>query len=542
MSRFPLFLFAFFWLLIISQNSHGQIHSGDIITETAGRGLVIRSNPTGAKVFIDDIDRGETPLQLSDLGAGTYDIRLEKDGCISRWLRLTLRSGSGVDVFLELEAATGRVLLDIQRAPGSPSETSLPLAPEIFVEGRHYQAELLELPAGFRNIHIRAFGWEPLTATLYVETGSFSELALILRPAVFSVGSASISRIRFNPANSGVLGAAFINFEVSAPGGGTFSVYDGKWNKIVSSALGPFNNRQQSIAWNGRNENGDILPDGSYTVIVEVISIPWDDSDPVKDGFVMELAIDSSSVISPLTFSSGKSGFLFAPLPSALPAGSFQLEGSLLGGSLVSNDPWESISFSLAFRISPVKKLELSAALNPTVHFNENAELGVSGGVKWVFIDKDDASRRQTAHRHFPFGAAAGAVFSWTGNTALTPFGMACGIELFFPLELGLGKLFSLSVSPAALWTGPDGFPLEPIPRLLISGGLLMRLDYLSAGFSIRSEFDFNADPLPPFILVGGEIKIFPPPSSFVFSLIGGMWRRGNSMGGFGGVGIGMIY
>jgi hypothetical protein len=42
--------------------------------------------------------------------------------------------------------------------------------------------------------------------------------------------------------------------------------------------------------------------------------------------------------------------------------------------------------------------------------------------------------------------------------------------------------------------------------------------------------------------MIAGEIKFFPPPSRFVFSLLGGLRIKEASFGGFGGVGIGMIY
>ena len=106
-----------------------------------------------------------------------------------------------------------------------------------------------------------------------------------------------------------------------------------------------------------------------------------------------------------------------------------------------------------------------------------------------------------------------------------------------------MGNLFSFVLNPAVLWTGDEGFPWDPVPRMLVSGGFLMQMTYISAGFSIRSEYKFSGgNPWPPFLTMGTELKFFPPPSSFVFSLIGGIWIRDRSVGGFGGLGIGMIY
>jgi hypothetical protein len=42
--------------------------------------------------------------------------------------------------------------------------------------------------------------------------------------------------------------------------------------------------------------------------------------------------------------------------------------------------------------------------------------------------------------------------------------------------------------------------------------------------------------------MTAGELKFFPSPSRFVFSVLGGLWVKQAASGGFGGVGIGMIY
>jgi hypothetical protein len=42
--------------------------------------------------------------------------------------------------------------------------------------------------------------------------------------------------------------------------------------------------------------------------------------------------------------------------------------------------------------------------------------------------------------------------------------------------------------------------------------------------------------------MIGGEVKLFPPPSVLVFSFLGGFWFAAGEKGAYGGVGIGMIY
>jgi len=554
MSRFPVPVFFLFWLLtgliffppgLGAQTYFDWALPGDQIQETEGQGLMLRSNPSGARVYIDGIEQvGRTPLYLGNLKTGQYLVQVQMEGYVERWFRANIKPGSVMDVSLELKKAVGRILLKIQPVPGSPAGDVLPIKARISVDGQSYTSGALELPVGFRNILVRAFGWEDASATVYVGEDTYAEQELHLKPAAFRLSAVGLSRSRFNPANAGSLGTTAFSFDVSAPGNGIFTVADSNGEIILSRPLGPFDTWSQSEVWDGRDSQGGILGDGIYTLSIKGASIPRDDSSITEDSLEIQVEIDSSMTIHPLTMSSGKSGLLYAPLPLLLPSGSFQIEASLLAGSPPgvgaglgqdSGGAWTSLPFAVAARFSPMERLELSAALNVIPLFSGDAGAGVAGSAQYVFHKSGEAG--------LPLTAAAGAVFSWTGNTGLTPFGMASGIELFFPLKLDMGRFFSFTLTPSALWTGDEGFPWGPVPRLLVSGGLLMQATYVGAGLSFRTEYDFTGrGAWPPYTMVGAEVKLFPPPSSFVFSLMGGIWTQGNFLGGFGGLGIGMIY
>jgi hypothetical protein len=120
---------------------------------------------------------------------------------------------------------------------------------------------------------------------------------------------------------------------------------------------------------------------------------------------------------------------------------------------------------------------------------------------------------------------------------------MGTGVELFLPLGWRPHGGLSLSFNPGFIWTGEGGYPDEAAPRAIVSGGLLFQHGFITAGLSARSEFAFagggrGAGP----VMAGAELKFFPPPSFFVVTFHGGAWFEGSRLGGFGGVGIGMIY
>lgn len=499
---------------------------GDKVEDREGRGLFLRSNPAGARIFIDGIERGITPFKIENMGPGRYYVRLVKEGYVERRFRVSLRPGSMADITIELEEAKGQVLVNVSPAPDSPG--NLPLTPIISSGDEEADRGLFTLKTGMRTVNVRAFGWEDASVQVYVGENSFHVLDIALKPAVFAVTKAVLSRPRFNPGNAGSLGTTEFRFEVNAPGRGTFSVYDSSGKIIHAGGLAVFATWSQAVLWNGRDIRGRPLPDGEY--VLELKAGPAEN--PAKDTVVLKAVLDSAVEILPFSIYSGKAGLLYAPAAALLPPGSFQVDSGLLFGKPAGkNAAWKSLPFAGAFRFSPLQQFEIAAAVDALPVFEEEAGFGAGASAKWVFLNP-------AANR---FGAAAGAVFSWTGRTSVTPFGMGSGIELFFPFQAQAGRVFSFMLAPAGIWTGEDGFPWDPVPRLLAYGGVMARLPWATAGISARAEFPFTAG-TGPSVMLAGEIKFFPPPSSFVFSLMGGFWKKGSALGGFGGAGIGLIY
>jgi hypothetical protein len=509
---------------------------GDIIEEIEGGGLYIETTPSRARVYIDGIDRGFTPLTLGSLSPGEYHIRISRDGFRDRRLMARVRNGSRLSVSLILEEVRGQILLDIKRAPGAPPEDKLPQKLDITAEGQSIRGPLISFPEGFRTIRVRAFGWEEAIHTVYVIRDMTQRLTIELKPAPFRLNKATARRLRFNPANSGSLGTTEFDFEVSAPGKGRVQVQDKNGGIVFSQDLRPFTSWSQAVVWDGRSMDGRVLPEGTYAVWIETESIPWDNSEPVRQKAELSVIIDNSIDIYPVSLSSGISGLLFSPAPDVIPPGAFQIDGSLLFGSApVTRKPWRTIPFAAALRFSPLKQFEVTAALNINPDFDVDTIWGIAGSVKWEAV---------VPREGFPLGWGAGLSYGWAREGTVTPFGMGTGVQLFLPLSWRLGPAFSLLFSPAVLWTGSQGYPSEPAPRGILSGGVCFHHSFITAGISVRSEFAFSSRrPIDPqTVMLGGELKIFPPPSSFVFTLMGGAWFGNGKTGGFGGAGIGLIY
>jgi hypothetical protein len=515
---------------------------GDSIEETNGRGLVIRSDPSHAQVYIDGIERGYTPLTLGNLAKGDYGIRIRKEGYEDRRIRVKVKENSRLTVSLDLDKVMGQVWVEVKRSAGSPGEERLTLKPEISFEGITMTGPMLSLPVGFQTITVQAFGWESVSRTVYINRNFPQSLSVELKPAAFRLSGISVSRQRFNPDNSGSLGTTEFRFDVSAPGRGEIKIEDTNGDSVFSGRLGPFTDWSQSVKWGGETLWGSALPNGVYTVHISAESAPWDNSEPEIREASAQVIIDGSLDIFPLALSSGVSGLLFSPAPDVLPKGSFQIDGALLfGNPWVENNAGDtaapklnSLPFSAGFRTSILKNLELAGALNIIPKADGAADIAAAGSLKWALKDMTSS---------VPLSMAAALSYTWMEEGSVTPFGTGAGVQIAFPLSWQPLRLLSMTISPGILWTGDEGYPSDPVPRVLVSGGALFRQPYFTAGISARSEFLFNGThPGPGLLLAGGELRLFPPPSSFVFTLSGGTWYKDGSWGGYGGAGIGFIY
>jgi len=103
----------------------GETQTVDITLAPIPARLVVTSIPAGARVYVNNDRRGETPLTLDELQPGTYRVRVEQDGHdpLARTLELS-RGGNTIEEF-RLSPNTGSVQL-----------TTTPADVEVFVAGK----------------------------------------------------------------------------------------------------------------------------------------------------------------------------------------------------------------------------------------------------------------------------------------------------------------------------------------------------------------------------------------------------------------------
>jgi hypothetical protein len=523
----------------------------DSYNETAGSGLFINSNPFGAKVYIDGIERGTTPYRNSSIRSGEYSIRVTKEGYGDRRFTVIIRTGSCVDVLIDLELLRGQVILEFHRDPAAPA--SHPFDPRITVDGSgilnqdivsasvyEYRINLAE---GWRTIAAEAFGWERISERVYVQEGSLQKIEFSFTAAEFVLTNVSLKKKRLNPRNPGALGNAEINFTVNAPGRGFLEVFDAKGELIYSYTFAPFDDWQQKVFWNGKNNSGDIVDDGTYTLVGSV----WDNRKKKKLNKEFSVAVDSSMVMRPLSISSSSAGLMFVPFPELLPAFSYQIEASVLAGKLfMSEEVFKSQPVALGVRISFSENLELTTALGVVPELPDGAEWELGTSLKWVFFrpQSDSVSGFSDA-----LGLAAELSYGWSLAGPYTVFGMGTGVGLRLPLlyrlvsgETRNAKLyyFDVLLSPLVLWAGENGYPDSFVPRLGIEGGLFFSFGGFAAGISGRWDYAPGAEGAGPLVSAL-ELKIFP--SNCVIAFTGGYWYSAHkhNSGAFFGLGFGFM-
>ena len=516
-----IFIFLCFFSTAVLAQSPGDIVA-DSFEETAGRGLVIRTNPAGARVFVNGVEQGLTPITLDSLAPGDHNIRLVKENYLDRAFDVTLFATSRLVVSIKMEQPQGQVQISINKAENSPA--SLSFNPRVSVSSfgsvgsvaidDNYKAEL-NLPVGLYTFRVQSFGWED-ASTVVLVTDGIVFVNIIMDPAVFRIENLTQSRKSFNPMsqNATQLSTTEYRFEATAPGTGLFNVIDNNDTIVFRKQLDNFDTRIQRFTWDGKDSSGSPLPEGIYTVSIQA------ENNELK----IQTEINYSLNLFPLSICSGMSGLMLAPMPYTLPAGSFQIESTLGYGNF---DLFTGFPFTFGLRISPVNNLEttLNFNLNPQ---NNDTGWGITGSVKYNLLKNNS-----------PIAFAIGVSYSYASNNGEYPLSMGKGVSIHLPVSYKMTS-GSFVFSPGIFLHGLDK-PDEFTPFLLLSAGYFLSYKKIQAGLSTRAEFDFINNTKPRFF-AGAETQIFPIPSNFYFSLQAGICTQNSRIGGFGSAGIGVVY
>ena len=406
-------------------------------------GLTVRSDPSGARVFLNGVFVGTTPLTLTELTNGIYEVRLVKTGYRTQVARVSYRGGTST-LDADLEPITGFIHV-----------LPVPATAQVTIDGNTVVDGFAEVLIGSHRVSVRQFGFDELQRTVTVLEDRVTTVAAELSPAAFAISDLRVNRAVFNPANPGVLGQVRIAFRVTTFGSGTVNVLDPEGTTIYSAMVGPFDTWDQTLTWDGRDESRRPVADGQYTVTVAGRARD-DDSQVLLTG--PQLTVDSSRIITMRSLWNGLSGTLFAPTAEVLPALSFSagLLAAAHKGSLGGGDVGVRIPTTFGVRLGVGGNMEVSTLVS-TVIWAADAEStpipSATLALKWALLPRDP-------RRSLSAAAALRATYSDAPYTdSFTTFH---GVGLSLPVSLHAGPLVftaapELMVSTARPYDGDAG-------------------------------------------------------------------------------------
>ena len=152
--------------------------------------LLVRSEPEGARVTVDGVDRGRTPVSVDRLGAGEHDVTLEgPNGAVRQ--RVVVEPGATASLVVPLPEAAGPAsgwlavtapfdmdIMEGKRVIGTTATGRIPLA------AGHHELEIVSTALGYRTRQtvdvkpgrVAAFTVELPAGTLFLNATPWAEV------------------------------------------------------------------------------------------------------------------------------------------------------------------------------------------------------------------------------------------------------------------------------------------------------------------------------------------------------------------------------
>lgn len=486
--------------------------------EEEGR-LSIHSSPSGCDIYINNRYYGTSPLYLEDMPGGYYTVRAEKEGYLDDETSFYYDEGSNYSVSLYPQKVFGYIDLEIT-----------PYNAVVTFNGYTLEQGINKVPVGEAYLRASLFGYTPFSEYLVIFEQQTVPVAITLDEADFGILGFRTNRPRFNPESYSTLGKVKIIIEAAAPGAGRVSVKNQQGLTVREFDDIVFNSITTNITWDGKDDNGIIVPDGIYTIMIDAA----DHQGNFRQTRTISVEADSSFTFDLFNSWNGVSGLLYSPNASTLPDNSFSV--SLLSSLSIDQrgggDPIFRLPVQISSRISLVDRFELGLQAT-LILSNGGGPVNIGVSLKYALLP--DGFFRMAAYGKMTYvnGTLADTQANYTGLAAGTA------------MEAVMGPVhFVFSPEAVISYTYPDlngPVPFGVYAYGYLKGGIALDLDMLSAGisgsfrlrpFSEGLAFDFPAQ-------AAFEINITFPDFPVKASLIGGLEFTPVSYYNFWGIGLG---
>jgi hypothetical protein len=152
-------------------------------TPAAAQQLLVRSTPSGARVFVDGRDVGRTPASVGDLVRGQHRVRVVQDGFVTEERRVIIASSGSQALNVTLERPRTAVAAKPAAPPVSATTGTLttqlkvesrPTNAKVFVDGRLIGTTPLaleQIEAGEHNIRLELDGYHSWSTVVQIVEG-----------------------------------------------------------------------------------------------------------------------------------------------------------------------------------------------------------------------------------------------------------------------------------------------------------------------------------------------------------------------------------
>ena len=143
--------------------------------------ISISSTPSGAKVYLDGVYKGTTPLSLENVVSKSHTVRVVKEGYKEETKAVSLGAGEAINLNIQLKRLTGSI-----------SVSSSPSGASVYLNGLYKGVTpitLTDVPIGTYSIKLTKSGYGDVTKTISVSAGKTTYVSETLT----GYGSLSIS-------------------------------------------------------------------------------------------------------------------------------------------------------------------------------------------------------------------------------------------------------------------------------------------------------------------------------------------------------------
>lgn len=426
--------------------------------------ISVRSNVQGVAVFLNNEYQGTTPLNISGLAAGIYELRLEKQGYSDGAYMIYVSEGRSFSYYVPLDRSIG--FLDF---------SSLPAGSLIYVDSKKTDNSYIEVEEGRHEILIRKFGFKDVRGAVFVRRRTIRFISVKMTEEDFKLKSFSSSKRSFNPDYSGALGQTVFTASVTAPAVGSLSIKDGADKEVFRAELQEFTTWEQSVKWNGRANDGSKLAAGVYTAEFSANT----------QTLTASVLLDYSISYRPVEIGFAGSGTGSFPAAFTLPKKTVMLSAAV-SPIFNTEDGFYSAPFVFALSYTPSDFAELSSRFTVNTA-NEKSSVGVNAAAKFVF------SSQISYDAKICYGASVH--YGYSGKQMFYPYGAQYGSGLGASAMFGLdlknvyaGVSSSYTVGSSNGDVGRKDSALKNVVAFSFRPAAMTAID---AAFAINSAFNF---------------------------------------------------